>query len=78
MESKRFSSRIYSRGQTQVPAGVRRALDVVEGDELIYEIAGNAITVRKARPFDKIWHDAVASQLTEWNSKANDEAWNDL
>jgi AbrB family looped-hinge helix DNA binding protein len=73
-----FRSRITSKGQVTIPKPVREALELESGDAIVYEIKGNTVTVRKARPFDAEWHDALATQLDEWNSPANDEAWNDL
>lgn len=73
-----LTSKISSKGQITIPKPVRQALQAGVGDVLAYEIKGNTVTVRKARPFDVSWHDALATQLEEWNSPANNEAWDDL
>lgn len=73
-----LASKITSKGQVTIPKRVREVLQADAGDVLVYEIKGNTVTVRKARPFDADWHDALSTQLGEWNSPANDEAWNDL
>lgn len=73
-----FTSKITSKGQVTIPKPVRQVLQAEVGDVIVYEIKGNTVTVRKARPFDAEWHDALATQLEEWNSPANNEAWNDL
>ena len=73
-----LTSKITSKGQVTIPKNVRQALKADAGDVVVYEIQGNTVLMRKARPFDAEWHQALASQLEEWNSPANDEAWNDL
>jgi antitoxin PrlF len=73
-----FTSKITSKGQVTIPKSVRQVLQADVGDVIVYEIDGNTVTVRKARPFDAEWHDSLSTQLEEWNSPANDEAWNDL
>lgn len=73
-----FTSKITSKGQITIPKSVRQALQADVGDVIVYEINGTTVTVRKARPFDAEWHEALATQLEEWNSPANNEAWNDL
>ena len=73
-----LTSKITSKGQVTIPKPIREALQANVGDVIVYEIKGNAVMVRKARAFDVEWHDALASQLEEWNSPANNEAWDDL
>ncbi len=73
-----ITSKITSKGQVTIPKAVRKALKADAGDVIVYEVQGNTVTMRKARPFDVEWHAAVATQLDEWNSPANDEAWHDL
>lgn len=73
-----FTSKITRKGQVTVPKAIRQALKAEAGDVIVYEVQGNTVTLRKARPFDAEWHDALATQLDEWNSPADNEAWNDL
>ncbi len=73
-----ITSKLTGKGQTQLPKKVRQALEASPGDELIYEIQSNVVTLRRAQPFDRAWHESLASQLGEWNSRENDEAWSDL
>lgn len=73
-----FTSKITSKGQVTVPKAIRQALKAEAGDVIVYEVQGNTVTLRKARPFDAEWHDALATQLDEWNSPADNEAWSDL
>ena len=73
-----ITSKVTSKGQVTIPKEVREALHVHPGDELAYEIQGTTVLVRRVQPFDRVWHESVASQLEEWNAPENDEAWSDL
>ena len=57
-------------------AAVREALCLEKGDTLAFEIAdGGAVTVRKAVALDQAFADALQSQLSEWASDEDDEAY---
>jgi AbrB family looped-hinge helix DNA binding protein len=72
-------SKVTSKYQTTVPAPVRAALCLEKGDALVFEIAGDGtVTLRKAVPLDPAFADALTSQLSEWASDADDEAYRDL
>jgi len=73
-----LTGKITSKGQVTIPKPIRQALQADVGDVIVYEVVGNTVTIRKARSFDVEWHKALSTQLEEWNSPANDEAWNDL
>ena len=75
-----LTSKITSKGQVTVPKAIREALKADVGDVVVYEVQGNTVTMRKARPFDAEWHDALATQLAASGiySRSTDEAWNDL
>jgi AbrB family looped-hinge helix DNA binding protein len=77
--SKRAVSKLTSKYQTTVPAAVREALCLEKGDALTFEIAdGGAVTVRKAVALDPAFVGAVQSQLSEWASDEDDEAYRGL
>ena len=73
-----ITSKVTSKGQVTIPKEVREALHIDPGDELAYVIQGATVLVRRVQPFDRVWHDSMASQLQEWNAPENDEAWSDL
>ena len=77
--STRAVSKLTSRYQTTVPAVVREALCLEKGDVLAFEIAdGGAVTVRKAVALDQAFADALQSQLSEWATDEDDEAYRGL
>ena len=77
--STRAVSKLTSKYQITVPAPVRKALCLEKGDALLFEVGEDgSVTVRKAVPFDTGFVDALASQLSEWDSAADDEAYRNL
>lgn len=73
-----LASTVTSKGQATIPAIVRKALHLHSGDVVIFEIKGNKAIIGKAEPFDYKYHRALAKTLSEWESSADDEAYNDL
>ena len=73
MPGKSFTSTISSKGQTTLPAAVRRLLRVSSGDSILYELEKETVRIRRATPLDLDWAKAVESTLTEWNSPADDD-----
>jgi antitoxin PrlF len=77
--STRAVSKLTTKYQTTVPAAVREALCLEKGDALAFEIAdGGAVTVRKAVALDQAFAVALQSQLSEWDSDEDDEAYRGL
>ncbi len=72
------TSRVSTKGQVTIPAGIRSALGVGPGDLVAYELEGNRVRLRKVEPFDAAYHAAVAETLQEWNSPEDEEAFRDL
>ena len=71
--------RITSKGQTTIPVGLRKKLNLTPGDEVVFEQEGDKITIRKAVPVDIEYYRAVrVSFSSEWNSPEDDEAFHDL
>jgi len=77
--STRAVSKLTSKYQTTVPAAVREALCLEKGDALAFEIADDgAVTLRKAVALDQAFADGLQSQLSEWASDEDDEAYRGL
>ena len=48
-------SRVYRGGRTRIPAQIRRAMGIEEGDELVWEIQDETLRVRVRRsPFKRL------------------------
>ena len=66
-----ITSNISAKSQTTIPQPVRAALDLIEGDELAYEIAGDRVILSKA---SALRIDDPFRTFTEWDSEADRRA----
>jgi len=73
MPKKAYTSSVSSKGQTTLPAAVRKLLRVQSGDSILYEMEKEAVRIRKATPLDLSWARAVESTLTKWNGPDDDD-----
>jgi AbrB family looped-hinge helix DNA binding protein len=64
--------------QATIPADVRRALRLKQGDVVQFEIEGDRVTLRRQRASDRAYLRGLGSTLTEWSSPYDDEAYGDL
>ena len=71
-------SRISSKGQVTIPKKVRETLRARPGDSVVYEIDGNTVRMRRAEPFDALFHTSLSGTLEEWHSPEDEEAFRDL
>ncbi len=69
---------VTTKGQATIPAKVRDELSLKPGDKIVFLIRNHKVTVSKAEPFDYLYHTAISSSLSEWDSPEDDEAYNDL
>lgn len=75
-----FTSKVTTKGQVTLPKPIRDRLKLSAGDTLAYELRPDGgVSVRKLRPFDRDWHQALSSTLAEeWNSPEDEKAFRDL
>ena len=72
-------AKITAKGQTTIPQDVRAALHVSPGDLIAWEVgADGTATVRRVQPLDVEYLRAVEGTLSEWASKADEDAYRDL
>lgn len=73
-------SRLTTKAQTTIPQAVRVALGVGVGDELVYIIEDNKVTLAKAptRPRPALRVDDPFQSFSEWDSEADRRAYADL
>ena len=77
--STRVVSKMTSKNQITVPAAVRRALCLENGESLVFAIGDDGVvTVSKAVPLDLPFAVALGPLLAEWDSDEDDEAYRDL
>lgn len=71
-------STITQKGQTTIPLEIRKALDLHAGDKISFEVTDGNVVLRKIHSFDYAHHQALSGTLSEWASKEDDEAYDDL
>ena len=72
-------AKITSKGQTTIPAEVRKALNAKPGDLLAWDVKSTGeVVVRRVKPVDVEYLKAISGTLSEWSSKEDDEAYRDL
>ena len=64
--------------QTTIPEPVLEALDLREGDAIVFKIDQAGVHLRKAPSIDTAFTEALQNTLNEWHSTTNDEAFADL
>lgn len=68
-----IQSRITSKAQTTIPAPVRKALGLREGDLVAYRIEEGRVIMTRAEPFE----DPFAT-FSEWASQADRDGYADF
>ena len=71
-------SKLTKKYQATVPAPVRKKLNLDAGDVVAFEIEDDIVKLRKARPIDVEFSNALVPTLCEWESQNDEEAYNDL
>ena len=71
-------SKLTKKYQATVPEPVRKKLNLSAGDVIAFEIDDDIIKLRKARPIDIEFSNALIPTLCEWESQNDEEAYNDL
>ena len=70
-----ITSKLTTKAQTTIPQPVRSALGLREGDEIVYEIDGDRVTLRKANAEAE---DDPFAVFDEWNSDADRKGYADF
>lgn len=73
-----ISSRITQKHQATIPAIIRKALDLHEGDRVGFEIHDKEIIIRKVTPLDLEFAKALEGTVTEWASEEDDKLYANL
>lgn len=71
-------SKLTKKYQATVPEAVRKKLNLNAGDIIAFEIDKDIIKLRKARPVDIEFSNALIPTLNEWKSQNDEEAYSDL
>ena len=71
-------SKLTKKYQTTIPAAVRKILHLKVGDAVSFDIDGDNVSLRKARPVDYAFTQALEDTLGEWATDADEEAYREL
>ena len=69
---------LTAKGQVTIPKAVRDALGLNQGDQLSWELDDGSVRVRLITPLDPAYMKGIETNLSEWASPADDEAFADL
>lgn len=79
MGEKAINSKLTQKYQATIPEPVRRALKLTAGDVISFQLSGDGeVLLRKARPLDLAFIQALESTLGEWASEEDEKAYRDL
>jgi AbrB family looped-hinge helix DNA binding protein len=68
---KRQSS-VTSKGQTTIPAEIRRELNINPGDRVSFSMEAGRVVLDKVVAIDHAWNDGQAAMLNEWHDPDQD------
>lgn len=72
-----ITSKVSVKSQTVIPLAVRQHLKIKAGDELEYELLDDSVIMRPIKTLAAFGEDPF-STFTEWTSKADEEAYDNL
>ncbi|MHB9116140.1 MAG: AbrB/MazE/SpoVT family DNA-binding domain-containing protein [Thermoleophilia bacterium] len=71
-------SRLTKKYQATIPAPVRKALQLRQGDAIAFDVQEGRVTVRRAEPLDREFARALEDTLGEWLSPEDEEDYRGL
>ena len=63
---------VSSKGQTTIPAEIRREVGIEPGDQVVFSIADGRVVIEKVQPIDDVWNAGQSAMLNEWNDPEQD------
>ncbi|MEW6755992.1 MAG: type II toxin-antitoxin system PrlF family antitoxin [Candidatus Latescibacterota bacterium] len=70
-----ITSKLTAKGQTTIPQAVRAALRLTAGDQIVYQIEGDQVVLRRA---PSVPPDDPFATFDEWAGEADRKAYADL
>jgi len=72
-------SKITSKYQTTIPKKIRETLGLHAGDTVAFQVTETGMVIlRKAKPLDMVYLQALNDTLAEWKSKEDEESYEHL
>lgn len=72
-------SKITSKYQATIPKKIREALALHSGDTIAFQITeSGTVILKKAKPLDMDYLQALNDTLSEWKSKEDEESYEHL
>jgi AbrB family looped-hinge helix DNA binding protein len=65
-------SSVTSKGQTTIPAEIRRELRIEPGDKVSFSLEGGRVFIEKVQEIDHAWNGGQSLMLSEWNDPEQD------
>jgi AbrB family looped-hinge helix DNA binding protein len=62
-----------SKGQVTIPKEVRDALNLHQGDPILFEERNGVVVLRKRPRLDPAWYGNLSSTLGEWEDDLDDD-----
>ena len=72
------TSKLTKKYQATIPEPVRKILHLGSGDVIAFDIDEQGVHLRKARPLDLQFIEALEDTLSEWATAEDEEAYRDL
>ena len=72
------TSKLTKKYQATIPEPIRKQLQLSAGDSVVFDLRGEQVQLRKARPVDLAFLQSLEGTLTEWSSDADEEAYSEL
>jgi antitoxin PrlF len=65
-------SSVTSKGQTTIPADMRRRAGIEPGDKVRFSFDGDRIVIEKSQEVDDLWNAGQSAMLGEWHNPEED------
>ena len=72
------TSKLTKKYQATIPELIRKNLELEAGDSVAFEYDEGKVSLRKAQPVDLAFVQSLETTLAEWDTEADNEAYNDL
>lgn len=72
------TSKLTRKYQATIPEPIRTRLHLGAGDSIAFDLEGDQVRLRKARPVDFAFARELETTLEEWRSESDEEAYRDL